>query len=160
MQTASKKREKGRESSHICCLRVVEQEAGFCVVLFSRVTARCSLVHLAPGELLPLRVTLPPNPRLLLHPPDRDKRPSSYRFTGLFPATTTSSVCVCVSVCVSVCVCVCVCTRTCVHVPCARLCRILCDLWTVGSSVHGMLQARTLERVAISSSRGSSPHRD
>ena len=28
--------------------------------------------------------------------------------------------------------------------------------WTVGSSVHGILQARTLERVAVPSSRGSS----
>ena len=75
MQTASKKREKGRESSHICCLRVGEQEAGFCVVLFPRVTARCSLVRLAPRELLPLCVSLPLNARLLLHPPDRDESP-------------------------------------------------------------------------------------
>ena len=33
-------------------------------------------------------------------------------------------------------------------------------LWTGGSSVHGILQARILEWVAISSSRGSSPARD
>ena len=30
----------------------------------------------------------------------------------------------------------------------------------LGSSVHGILQARVLERLAISSSRGSSPPRD
>ena len=32
--------------------------------------------------------------------------------------------------------------------------------WTVGSSVHGIVQARVLRWVAISSSRGSSPSRD
>ena len=42
-------------------------------------------------------------------------------------------------------------------------CSTLCDPmdWSPpGSSVHGMLQARILEWVAISSSRGSSPPRD
>ena len=51
------------------------------------------------------------------------------------------------------CVCVCVC------VLCAQLCPILCDLVDCsppGSSVHGILQARILEWVAISYSRGSS----
>ena len=40
----------------------------------------------------------------------------------------------------------------------ARLCPTLCEPWTVapGSSVHGTLQARILEWVAISFSRGSS----
>ena len=33
-------------------------------------------------------------------------------------------------------------------------------LWPHGSSVHGILQARTLEMVAISSHRGSSQPRD
>ena len=45
----------------------------------------------------------------------------------------------------------------------AKLCPILCnpmDCSLPGSSVHGIFQARILERVAISSSRGSSWHRD
>ena len=45
----------------------------------------------------------------------------------------------------------------------ARLCLILCDLMDgspSGSSVHGILQARTPEWVAIFFSRGSSPLRD
>ena len=52
------------------------------------------------------------------------------------------------------CVCVCV---------CAQLCLTLCDPMdcsTPGSSVHGISQARALESVAISSSRGSSQPRD
>ena len=43
--------------------------------------------------------------------------------------------------------------------PCVRLCLTLCDLMDCsppGSSVHSILQARILEWVAISSSRGSS----
>ena len=38
----------------------------------------------------------------------------------------------------------------------------LCDPWTSppGSSVHGILQARILEWVAVPSARGSSPRRD
>ena len=46
---------------------------------------------------------------------------------------------------------------------CAQLCLILCDpmgCGPPGSSVHGILQARILEWVAISSSRGSSRLRD
>ena len=42
---------------------------------------------------------------------------------------------------------------------CARLCLTLCSLTDCslpGSSVHGILQARILEWVAISSSKGSS----
>ena len=59
-------------------------------------------------------------------------------------------------VCVSVCVCVCVCV-------CAQSCLILCDpmVWNLpGSSVHGISQARKLEWVAISYSRGASQPRD
>ena len=45
----------------------------------------------------------------------------------------------------------------------AQSCPILCDPMDSnppGSSVHGILQARILEGVAISSSRGSSPPGD
>ena len=45
----------------------------------------------------------------------------------------------------------------------AQSCLTLCDLVDCslpGSSVHGILQARVLERVAISFSRGSSQPRD
>ena len=47
----------------------------------------------------------------------------------------------------------------CVHAKSLRSCMILCnprDCSLPGSSVHGTLQARILERVAISFSRGSS----
>ena len=50
--------------------------------------------------------------------------------------------------------------RTCV---CSLLCLVLCDSMNSnppGSSVHGIVQARILEWVAISSSRGSSLSRD
>ena len=53
-------------------------------------------------------------------------------------------------VCVFVCVCVCVCV-------CAQSCPTLCDpldCSSPGSSVHGIFQARILEGVAMSSSRG------
>ena len=46
---------------------------------------------------------------------------------------------------------------------CAQLCLILCtplDYSLPSSSVHGIIQARILEWVAISSTRGSSQHRD
>ena len=55
---------------------------------------------------------------------------------------------------VYVCVCVCVC----VYAKSLRLCPILCDPMDYsppGSSVHGILQTRILEWVAISFSRGS-----
>ena len=59
--------------------------------------------------------------------------------------------------CVGVCVCVCV--YVCVHAHvCAQLRLTLCDLRDYnlpGSSVHGIFQARLLEWVAISFSRGS-----
>ena len=86
----------------------------------------------------------------------------------------------CVCVCVSVCVCVC--TRTCsvvsdwsdsAHTKCslalrgawmpAQLCLTPCDPMDSsppGSAVHGILQARIVEWVTISSSRGSSWPRD
>ena len=50
-----------------------------------------------------------------------------------------------------------------VKVLVAQLCLTLCDPMDCsqpGSSVHGIFQARILERVAISSSRGSSQHMD
>ena len=56
-------------------------------------------------------------------------------------------------VCVRVCVCVCVCV-------CIQLGLTLCNLMNCsppGSSVHGIFQARILEWVAISSSRGIFP---
>ena len=56
-----------------------------------------------------------------------------------------------------VCVCVCVCAKT------PHSCLTLCDprdYSLPGSSVHGILQARILERVAKRSSRGSSQPRD
>ena len=56
----------------------------------------------------------------------------------------------------------CVCVCACVHV-CARSCLTLPDPMNCsppGFSVHGVFQARILEWVAISSSRGSSKPRD
>ena len=53
--------------------------------------------------------------------------------------------------CVCACACMCVCVCVCVLVP--QSCLTLCDPMDCsppGSSVHGILQARTLERVAIS----------
>ena len=61
-------------------------------------------------------------------------------------------VCVCVCVCARVCTCMFACKR-------AQLYLTLCDTIDCslpGSSVHGLLQARIQEWVAISSSRGSS----
>ena len=51
----------------------------------------------------------------------------------------------------------------CVHAKLLQLCLTLCSPMVCsppGSSVHGILQARTLQWVALSSSRGSSPLRD
>ena len=66
------------------------------------------------------------------------------------------------SYCVFVCVCVCVCARA--HaLVCAQSCTALCnptDCSPLSSSVHGILQAKILEWVAISSSRRSSWPRD
>ena len=58
--------------------------------------------------------------------------------------------------------CVCVCARASVG-SAAQSCPTLCDPTDCslpGSSVHGILQARTLEWVAITFSRGSSQPRD
>ena len=51
----------------------------------------------------------------------------------------------------------------CVHAKSLQSCLTLCDPMDYslpGSSVHGILQARILEWVAMPSSRGSSPPRD
>ena len=53
--------------------------------------------------------------------------------------------------------------NVCIRAKSLQLCLTLCDPMDCsqpGSSVHGILQARILEWVAISSSRGSSQHRD
>ena len=62
----------------------------------------------------------------------------------------------------SLCVCMCVCmhVHTCIQLlSCVRLCDSM-DCSPPGSCVHGIPQARILEWVAISFSRGSSRHRD
>ena len=61
-----------------------------------------------------------------------------------------------------VCVCVCVCVFVCVC-EVAQSCPTLCDPMDCslpGSSLHGILQARVLEWVAITFSKGSSQPRD
>ena len=61
------------------------------------------------------------------------------------------------------CVCVCVCARACAPTKSFQSCPTLCnpmDCSSPGSFVHGILQARMLERVAMLSSRGSSQPRD
>ena len=69
-----------------------------------------------------------------------------------------------VGVCVCVCVYVCVCARVHTHARMNALsCLVLCDPMDCnlpGSSVHGISQARILEWVAISFSRGSSQLRN
>ena len=53
--------------------------------------------------------------------------------------------------------------RVCVHAKLLQSCPILCDSVDCsppGSPVHGILQARVLEWVAVPSSRGSSQPRD
>ena len=69
-------------------------------------------------------------------------------------------VCACACVCVHVHVCVCMCVCACVCV--CELCLILCDPVDCSpqNSVCGISQARILEWVASSCSRGSSPPRD
>ena len=60
--------------------------------------------------------------------------------------------------CVCVCVCVCVHAHACMLIaqPCSTLCKPM-DCSPPGFSVHGILQARTLEWIAITFFRGSSP---
>ena len=56
-----------------------------------------------------------------------------------------------------------ICDYVCAHAKSPQLCPTLCnpvDCSPSGSSVHGILQARILERVAMLSSRGSSQPRD
>ena len=75
---------------------------------------------------------------------------TSFQMSSLYMYMYNICVCVCVYVCI--CVCVCVCSVT-------QLCPTLCDpkdCSLPGSSVHGMLQARTLEWIAKFSYRGSS----
>ena len=80
----------------------------------------------------------------------------------------TVCVCVCACMCVRACarvcahVCACVCVHVCVCV-CTRSCLTLYDPMDYslpGSSVHGISQAKILEWVAISLSRGSSRPKD
>ena len=64
---------------------------------------------------------------------------------------------------VCVCVCVCVYLHACVCAKSLQSCLTLCNpvyYSPPGSSVHGILQARILEWVAMPSSRGSSSPRD
>jgi hypothetical protein len=68
----------------------------------------------------------------------------SFLFPPLQPQALTSRVCVCV--------CVCAHARL-VTQSCLTLCRIR-DCSPRSSSVHGVIQARILEQVAVSSSRG------
>ena len=58
---------------------------------------------------------------------------------------------------VCVCVCVCVCVLSCSAV--STLCHLM-DCSLPGSLVHGILQARILEWVALPFCRGTSPRRD
>ena len=54
-------------------------------------------------------------------------------------------------------------TSICIYLLAPQSCLTLCDPMDcspLGSSVHGSLQARILERVAMTSSSGSSPPRD
>ena len=85
--------------------------------------------------------------------------PSGYLWTGICTAFAVCFVVLsfyCVRTCVCVCVCVCVCSVTQSH---PTLCDPM-DRSPPGSSVHRILQATVLERVAVSSSRGSSRPRD
>ena len=75
------------------------------------------------------------------------------QFLTLFDVKTNPWGCVCVCVCTCACVCVCVCTH---------LWWTLCNPKNCSPSgfcVHGIFQARKLEWVAISTSRGSSQPR-
>ena len=74
-----------------------------------------------------------------------------------------SDSCVCVYICVCVCVYLCMCVYVYVCVLVAQSCLTLwdpIDCSPPGSSVHGLLQARLLEWVAIPFSRRSSQPRD
>ena len=64
------------------------------------------------------------------------------------------------SIWVCLCVCMCVCAHACIKLPqsCPTLCNLM-DCGQPGFLVHGISQARILDWVAISSSRGSSQPR-
>ena len=78
-----------------------------------------------------------------------------HNFLPNFPISTTFSSYLCSDN--SMCVCVCVCAK--LLQSCPTLCDPI-DQRLPGCSVHGILQARVLEWVAMSSSRGSSQPRD
>ena len=64
----------------------------------------------------------------------------------------------CMHMCV--CVCVCVCVHVCIHAKLLQFCLTFCDpvdCTLPGSSLHGILQARILEWVAMLSSKGVLP---
>ena len=90
----------------------------------------------------------------------KNKAPAIFPWIKISLPILCVCVCVCVCVCMCVCVYVCVCVCVCVY---AQLCPALCkptDCSPPGSSVHGILQARILEWVAVSPSRRSSQPRD
>ena len=91
--------------------------------------------------------------------------PGDYPDPRVEPTSLTST---CIGRCIlfhlghlgSMCVCMCLCLCACVY---AQSCPTLCDpadCSPPGSSIHGIFQARILELVVISSSRGSSWPRD
>ena len=114
------------------------------------------------GFALSFLVCLPlqrPRLQVRLHSEVRGVRNSSYEFQRNTILThnkqeqyATQSVYV--ELCVCVCVCVCICAQSCLTLFDPMDCR------PPGSSVHGISQARLLEWIAISYSRGSSQSRD
>ena len=78
------------------------------------------------------------------------------RFSGSFLEKLYSAMDTCGPVLTSSCVCVCVCTQSFSPV------QLFATLWTIAcqAPVHGILQARILEWIVISFSRGSSQPRD
>ena len=75
----------------------------------------------------------------------------------------------CIYICVCVCVCVCACVHVCIHINMMYVLSCFCHVqlfvtpWTVAFPVffvHGILQARILEWVAMLSSREASRPRD
>ena len=87
----------------------------------------------------------------------------SWGLFSSYPLTVYSSLFyfLCLRACVHACVCVCVCV--CVCALCAQSCPTICDQLgcsPLGSSLSGIFQARILQWVSISFSRGSSQPRD
>ena len=72
---------------------------------------------------------------------------------------SSTSVIRCIAVSLNVCVCVCVCVYVLTPQSYLTLCNPM-DCSPLGSSVHGIFQARTLEWVTIPFFRGSSIHKD